>query len=217
MRERPFSHNTRNRISGLPGRPRFQSVGTRKMSLVTHASARAEVLEKHPYHYVIGFLTPIYRWAGYASGFCIAAIFVVTMIQIVGRLVGYNPLGLTNYASYLMGASIFCGLSYTFDASSHIRIELFLSMAGKLRPMIERIGFLISAAIAGWMTYYAWSMVYWSITLGDISEGMDATPLWIPQMTMAAGMTLFTVAICDRTIRLFLFGDHGLEAAPDAL
>jgi TRAP-type C4-dicarboxylate transport system permease small subunit len=187
------------------------------MTSVSAALTRSDGCETHPYSKVIRLLTPLYRWSGYASGFCIAAVFVVTMVQITGRLVGYNPLGLTNYASYLMASSVFCGLAYAFDTSSHIRIELFLSMSGRFRPGIERAGFLISAAIAAWMTYYAWAMVYWSVVLGDISEGMDATPLWIPQLTMAVGISLFLVAICDRTIRLFLFGDHGLDAAPDAL
>jgi TRAP-type C4-dicarboxylate transport system permease small subunit len=178
---------------------------------------KPDTLAHHPYLSVIRLLTPIYRWSGYAAGFCIAAIFAVTMVQIVGRLVGYNPLGLSNYAGYLMAASVFCGLAYAFDASSHIRIELFLSLSGRFRSRIERIGFMVSAGIAGWMSYYAWSMVYWSVLLGDISEGMDSTPLWIPQMTMAFGISLLFIAVCDRTLRLFLLGDHGLETAPDAL
>lgn len=184
------------------------------MSLVSDA---LPVPIRHPYVSVIHFLTPLYRWSGYASGFCIAAVFAVTMVQIVGRLVGYNPPGFTNYASYLMASSVFFGLSYAFDASSHIRIELFLSMSGRFRGAIERAGFLASAALAAWMTYYAWSMIYWSVILGDLSEGMDATPLWIPQLSMAIGLTLFLLAVCDRTLRLFLFNAHGMDAAPDAL
>jgi TRAP-type C4-dicarboxylate transport system permease small subunit len=162
-------------------------------------------------------LQPLFRWSGYAAGFCIFGIFAVTMFQICGRLVGYNPLGLTSYASYLMAASVFFGLSHALDTGSHIRIELFLSFSGKLRPLIERAGFLIAAAIAGWMTYHAWSMAFWSYTLGDISEEMDATPVWIPQMAMAIGLSLFLLAIIDRSLRLLLTGDHGLEPAPDAL
>lgn len=177
----------------------------------------ADALAAHPYRHVAALLQPIYRWSGYLAGFCIAAIFAVTMFQIIGRLVGYNPPGLTNYASYLMAATVFCGLAHTLDAGGQIRIELFLSLAGKGRYWLERFGFLASAAMACWMTYFAWSMVSWSITLGDISEGMDATPLWIPQLTMAVGMTLFAMAVVDRTARLFLVGDHGMAAAPDAL
>jgi TRAP-type C4-dicarboxylate transport system permease small subunit len=176
-----------------------------------------ERLEANPYRRVIAVLDPVYRVSGYLAGFCIAAIFVVTMVQIVGRFVGWNPLGLTNYASYLMAASVFLGLAHTFDSGSHIRIELFLSLMGKWRPWIEKLGFVVSSAIVVWMTWHVWSMVWLTYTFGDISEGMDATLLWIPQFSMAAGMSLFAVAVLDRTIRLFLFGEHGLAAAPDAL
>jgi TRAP-type C4-dicarboxylate transport system permease small subunit len=181
------------------------------------SSAASDALAAHPYRYVVALLKPLYCWSGYLAGFCIAAIFTVTMVQIIGRLVGWNPAGLTNYASYFMAATVFCGLAHTFDAGGHIRIELFLSLAGKARYWIERLGFLASTAVVCWLTYYAWSMVSWSIALGDISEGMDATPLWIPQMTMAAGFTLFAISVLDRTARLFLLGDHGMAAAPDAL
>jgi TRAP-type C4-dicarboxylate transport system permease small subunit len=171
----------------------------------------------HPYMGVARFLSPIYRWAGYAAGACLFAIFAVTMTQIVGRMIGFNPPGFTNYAGYFMAASVFFGLSHTFDEGGQIRIELFLSMSGKLRGALERAGFLIGAAVCGWMTYYAWSMVSWSVTLGDISEGMDATPLWIPQLSMALGTSLFFVAVLDRTLRLLLVGEHGLNPSPDAL
>jgi TRAP-type C4-dicarboxylate transport system permease small subunit len=187
------------------------------MADITIESNRMDRTGPHPYHTVIAVLSPVYRWSGYLAGLCLASIFAITMVQIIGRLIRWNPLGLTNYASYLMAATVFCGLAHTFDTGSHIRIELFLSMAGRARWLIERIGFLISSAIAIWLAYFAWSMVYWSYILGDISEGMDATMLWIPQLAMAGGVTLFAIGVIDRTLRLLLLGDHGLEAAPDAL
>lgn len=171
----------------------------------------------HAYYRVIKAVTPVYLWSGYLAGFFILAVFVVTMVQIIGRMIGFNPPGFTNYASYFMAASVFFGLAHTLDTGSHIRIELFLSMAGKARGLIERLGFIIACLISGWITYYAWSMVYWSVMLGDISEGMDGTPLWIPQASMALGLSLLCLSVFDRTLRLLLLGDHGLAAAPDAL
>ena len=51
-----------------------------------------------------------------------------------------------------------------------------------------------ATGIAAWFAYYSCSMVYWSYTLGDVSQGMDATPLWIPQLSMALGTVLFAIA-----------------------
>jgi hypothetical protein len=35
----------------------------------------------------------------------------------------------------------------------------------------------------------------------DISTGDDATPLWIPQISMALGTVIFLIAVVDETIR----------------
>jgi TRAP-type C4-dicarboxylate transport system permease small subunit len=187
------------------------------MADIAFESKRMDRKAVHPYTHMIAALSPVYRWSGYLAGACLVAIFVVTMAQIIGRLVGWNPLGLTSYASYLMAATVFCGLAHTFDTGSHIRIELFLSMAGGLRGFIERAGFIVSAVTAVCMSYFAWSMVYYSYIFGEISEGMDGTMLWIPQSAMAGGITLLAIAVIDRTLRLLLLGDHGLVAAPDVL
>jgi TRAP-type C4-dicarboxylate transport system permease small subunit len=187
------------------------------MCVVSLSPVVANEPARHVYHRVIRAVTPLYLWSGYLAGFFILAVFVVTMVQITGRMIGFNPPGFTNYASYFMAASVFFGMAHTLDTGTHIRIELFLSMAGRARGLIERLGFIAACLISGWITYYAWSLVYWSVMLGDISEGMDATPLWIPQVSMALGLSLLCLAVADRTLRLMLLGDHGLAAAADAL
>ena len=53
-------------------------------------------------------------------------------------------------------------------------------------------------------------MVYVSYQYGDLSTGLDATPLWIPQMTMAVGAVLFAVAIFDQFCQLAFRGSHSI-------
>jgi hypothetical protein len=60
-------------------------------------------------------------------------------------------------------------------------------------------------------------MVYWSYVLGDVSQGLDATPIWIPQLSMAFGMSLLAVAVADHGLRLIATGEHGIQASPDAV
>jgi TRAP-type C4-dicarboxylate transport system permease small subunit len=40
-------------------------------------------------------------------------------------------------------------------------------------------------------------LAWQSYTLHDISTGSDATPLWIPQLAMAAGAVVFAIAFID--------------------
>jgi hypothetical protein len=49
-----------------------------------------------------------------------------------------------------------------------------------------------------------------SYQLHDISQGQDATPLWIPQLVMAIGGTLFALALVDRLLQVVCGGDWQL-------
>jgi TRAP-type C4-dicarboxylate transport system permease small subunit len=159
----------------------------------------------------------VYLLAGYAAAFCMTMIFVLTMVQVMGRMVGFNPPGLTDYAGYLTAASTFLALAYAFNQGAQIRVSLFLSMMGKARYGVELIAFAISGSIGLWFAYYSWSMVIWSYKLGDMSSGLDATHLWIPQTSMAVGVSLLAVAVIDHALRMIITGDHGIVAADEPL
>jgi TRAP-type C4-dicarboxylate transport system permease small subunit len=162
-------------------------------------------------------LDRLYLYCGYGAAFCMVCIFAVTMVQIFGRMVGFNPRGLTDYAGYFMAASAFLAMAHTLNKGAHVRLELFLSMMGRYRIVAEWFAFAATSVIAVWLSYFSWSMVYWSFTFGDVSQGLDATPMWIPQSTMAIGFTMMAICVVDHGLRLIMTGDHGIQSAPDAL
>ena len=51
----------------------------------------------------------------------------------------------------------------------------------------------------------------------DISQGQDATPIWIPQMAMAIGVTVLAIALADHFIRMLFGGmpDIGEDTVED--
>jgi TRAP-type C4-dicarboxylate transport system permease small subunit len=171
----------------------------------------------HPLDGVWRKLDCIYLYAGYLAAFFLVCIFLTTILQVFSRIAGINISGLTDYAGYCMAASAFLAFAHTFNKGAHIRIELFMSMMGRFRRQAEWFSFIVSAVIAGWLSYYTWSMVYWSQQLNDISTGLDATPIWIPQLSMAFGVTLLAICVIDHSLRLLLTGNHQLPASPDAL
>lgn len=162
-------------------------------------------------------LDKLYLYCGYLAAFFLLCIFIVTMLQVCGRLVGYNPRGATDYAGYFMAASAFLAFAHTLNKGAHVRIELFLSLMGPYRRWAEIFSFVLSAVIAVWFSYHSLALVYWSYVLGDISQGLDATPIWIPQLSMAVGVNLLAVAVIDHGLRLILTGDHEIETAAEAL
>jgi TRAP-type C4-dicarboxylate transport system permease small subunit len=182
-------------------------------------TTRADATDRksHAMDAVWNKLDRIYLYSGYLAAFFLVCIFLTTMLQVLSRLIGINIRGLTDYAGYFMAASAFLAFAHTFNKGAHIRLELFMSMLGRFRVFAEWLSFFASAAIAIWLSYFAWSMVYWSWVLNDISQGLDATPIWIPQLSMAIGLTILALSVIDHSSRLLLTGDHQLPASPDAL
>jgi TRAP-type C4-dicarboxylate transport system permease small subunit len=55
---------------------------------------------------------------------------------------------------------------------------------------------LLSLALA----FYSCRLAWQSYDFNDVSTGVDATPLWIPQLTMALGTAVFALAFVDEFI-----------------
>ncbi|MEO7725639.1 MAG: hypothetical protein ABIS45_00110, partial [Burkholderiales bacterium] len=53
-----------------------------------------------------------------------------------------------------------------------------------------------------------------SYTFNDISQGSDATPLWIPQISMALGTIVLWVAFVDALVGLIRSGRAPVKAGP---
>ncbi len=87
-----------------------------------------------------------------------------------------------------------------------------LTAAGRYRRWLELWCFAIGAAAAWYLARFSVKLVSWSWTLGDVSQGQDATPLWIPQSAMALGAIVLAVALTDHLLRIVLLGDHGVGA-----
>jgi hypothetical protein len=49
--------------------------------------------------------------------------------------------------------------------------------------------------VAAMLAFYAVRMVLQSHEFEEISQGVDATPLWIPQLSMAFGTVVLLIAL----------------------
>ena len=104
-----------------------------------------------------------------------------------------------------VAASSFLALAYTFGRGGHIRVSLVLQgLHGRARWWAELWCLTAGTFLAGYLAWFSAKMVWVSYVINDISQGTDATPLWIPQIGMAAGAALFTLALADRLVRVAL-------------
>lgn len=155
-------------------------------------------------------LDVLYLTGGVLAALFLIAILVIIVLQMLARWTGQTFPGATDYAGYCMAAASFLAFAHALNHGAHIRVSLFLTALGRWRRWAELWCFGIGALIATFFARYAIKGTYWSWKLGDISQGLDKTPLWIPQIAMALGATLLAVCFWDNLIRLLLTGDHGI-------
>jgi TRAP-type C4-dicarboxylate transport system permease small subunit len=66
--------------------------------------------------------------------------------------------------------------------------------------LVELWALAASTLLAFLLAFFSVRLVMQSIEFNDVSTSMDATPLWIPQLTMAIGTLIFLLAMVDELI-----------------
>ncbi|HTS84117.1 MAG TPA: TRAP transporter small permease [Usitatibacter sp.] len=161
-------------------------------------------------------LDRLYDAAGYLAAFFMAGILAMVLASVVGRLVGFNLRGSDAYAGYCMAASGFLALAHTLKRGEHIRVMLFLErFGGKLKRPLDLWSHAAGTFFCAVLAWFSVRLAWQSHVYNDISQGNDATPLWIPQIAMAVGAIVLLVAMVDDFV--LLIRKRKLAEAPDEL
>lgn len=152
-------------------------------------------------------LDGIYYISGIIASLFLIAILLIIVAQMVARWTGNVFPGATAYAGYCMAAASFFALANAFNYGSHIRVSLMLNAMGRYRRIGEIWGYGVGAVTATLFARYAVKTNFLTEKLNDISQGQDATPIWIPQLAMSFGSILLAVALWDHLLRI-IFTKH---------
>jgi TRAP-type C4-dicarboxylate transport system permease small subunit len=143
--------------------------------------------------------------------------FIAVMLGIADRQFAWGLRGLDAYAGYAIAAALFLALPGTLQRGEHIRVTLVLErLPAAARSAVELLCQLAGVALAGALALYACRLVWLSRLTNDISQGSDATPLWLPQLAMALGCVGLFVAFVDATASRWAsvpFERHGAATA----
>lgn len=143
-------------------------------------------------------------------------ILVMVLLTVVSRLIGFSAPGTDAYAGYAMAGAGFMALASTLKKGEHIRVTLLLgALKGAALKTMEVIALVIATILSGFLAFYSARLVWQSWEIDDISVGMDASPLWIPQLFMALGTLVFFIAFCDELV-LELTGKRQAAVKEDA-
>jgi tripartite ATP-independent transporter DctM subunit len=156
-------------------------------------------------------LDALYLAGGALGAACMVAILLLIAAQMVARWTGQVLPGATDYAGYAMAGSAFLALAYAMDRGAHIRVNLVLMRFGRWRRYAEIWCYGAATVIACFFAWYAVRTNIGSAKWNDISQGLDATPLWIPQIVMSVGTVVLAIAMFDQFMRILLTRHEGVE------
>ncbi len=146
-------------------------------------------------------LDTLFDGAAALAALCMVALLVMVMLGIVSRLLHFHVPGTDAYAGYLMAGAGFLALAHTLKRGEHIRVTLLLgALNGRAKHALELWALAGASALAALMAYYSVRLAWQSHSFNDISTGNDATPLWLPQLTMAAGTLILLLALVDEWV-----------------
>ena len=144
-------------------------------------------------------LDPFYTALGVLGALFILATLVVEVVGIAGRELGHSMAGLDSYAGYCLAAGSFLAMAHALRRGDHIRVTLILArLKGRARYWMEVLCLSIASLLSAYFAYYSARLVWGSYSLNDISQNVDATPLWIPQLSMAIGLFGLAVAFAEQ-------------------
>jgi len=161
------------------------------------------------------YLDGLYLASGWLAAFFIVAICVLVVAQVslnlidrVAGIVTGTAIGLTipsyaDFTGFFLAAASFLALAHTIRQGAHIRVTLFISQlpAGPAR-LVEYWCVAVGAAASVYFSWYTAILVWESYQFNDLSSGMIAVPLWIPQTAMFIGLTILSIALIDEFIGL---------------
>ena len=146
-------------------------------------------------------LDRLYLAAGILAAFFMVGTLAMVIAGVAGRLLDFNLPGTDAYAGYCMAAAGFLALAHTLKRGEHIRVTLILEHVGPgAQRALELWALGVATVLAALFAYYSVRLSWQSWDFHDISTGNDATPLWIPQLTMALGTVVLCIAFIDEFV-----------------
>jgi len=151
----------------------------------------------------------------YAASGALAAVFLFSICAIAVGQVGANVWNaltkwltgtsagwvIPSYAEiggFFLAATTFLALAYTLRRGGHIRVTLAIRrLKDRRRRLTELWCVFLAGCLSAYSTFYVIRLVVESIEFGDVSVGIVPIPLYVPQLALAIGLVVLTIALID--------------------
>lgn len=158
-------------------------------------------------------LNRLYLGSGWLAAAFIAAICLLVVCQVclnlidrlstvfTGSAIGMTIPSYADFTGFFLAAASFLALAYTLRQGGHIRVTLVIShLRPGLRHIFEIWCLLVASGVTVYFSWYTLSLVHESFIYNDLSPGMVAVPIWIPQSAVLLGLVVLSIALIDELI-----------------
>lgn len=118
-----------------------------------------------------------------------------------GSAIGLTIPSYADFTGFLLAAASFLSLAYTLREGAHIRVVLVVSrLPKKMHRLVEIWCIAFGLATSFYFTWYTAKLTHESYSYNDLSSGMIAVPIWIPQAAMLVGLVVLSTALLDELL-----------------
>lgn len=120
-----------------------------------------------------------------------------------GTAIGLTIPSYAGFTGFFLAAASFLALAHTLREGDHIRVTLLLgNFSRPARRLLELWCVSSAGCLTAYFTWYTALLVWESYSYHDLSTGMVAVPIWIPQASMLLGLLVLVVALVDDLVRI---------------
>jgi TRAP-type C4-dicarboxylate transport system permease small subunit len=146
-------------------------------------------------------LDKLYLLAGGIGAFFVALIALFMVGQSVLREFGVSTGAVNDYVAWFCAAAGFFTMAHALKHGDFVRVSLLIERAGpKTRHVMELVSLGIATVAVIYLAYWACKFTYESWVFKEMSQGLVAVPIWIPQLSFAVGSILLVIAVVDEFI-----------------
>ena len=125
------------------------------------------------------------------------AVFAVLLRNITGDVLFWSE----EAVIYLIIFSTFFGAVVTLRHNEHVAVDIMPALLkGKAKKFFVVLGGLATLVYAGFIAYLSWALITEPFSRTTITPALKL-PLWVVELSLAVGMTLFFIRAVEMTIR----------------
>ena len=152
--------------------------------------------------------------AGALGAFCVFLIFVLMIINGVGRQLNLALSGVNDIVSWLCAAAAFFAMAHAFRHGDFVRVTLLLDkVPPRLRRIMDLTCLVIAVISVSYLTWSATAFTYESWEFKEMATGLVVIPIWIPQSTFVVGCWLLLAATLDELVTVLQGGKPSYQRA----